>query len=109
MRFYQTVNVAKVEKWFGIKRRDEPWQHTSELSCVLPGKVVLIIGPSGAGKSRLLTQMRREFEQNLRGRWVDLGSVRLPRRAVVDCFGKEKLERVLEVLNRVGLGEAWTY
>src|SRR5438874_6520375 len=105
----ESANVAKIKDWFGIKAPHEDAGPEGELPGIEPGKIVLITGASGAGKSRLLRRMRDRFRLVGRGRWIDLESVRLADRAIVDCFGRAKLERVLEVLGRMGLGEAWNY
>jgi hypothetical protein len=42
-------------------------------------------------------------------RWLDLSSIDLPDLPLVDCFGNAPLERILPLLSRVGLAEAWSY
>jgi len=98
-------HVGTVQKWFGIENRVEPVEIVGDPPALQPAKIALVIGPSGSGKTQLLRSMRKSFV----GRWIDLDEIRLPDRAVVDCFGRAKVERILEMLSRMGLGEAWTY
>jgi ABC-type ATPase with predicted acetyltransferase domain len=42
-------------------------------------------------------------------KWIDLDEIEIPSVAVIDCFGATSLSEVLELLARIGLGEAWTY
>jgi len=107
--YAKSANVAAVEKWFGIESKCESWDEAGDLPEIRGEEIVLITGPSGAGKSRLLRRMRDRFRLVGEGRWIELESIRLPDRAAVDCFGRARLQRVLEMLGRMGLGEAWTY
>src|SRR5947207_3941790 len=101
--------VRTVRKWFGVEGVNT--NQTPVVSChlpaIAPGKVVLITGPSGAGKSSLLRHIRSKYDHRL---WIDFAGIRLPGRAVVDCFPRSlQVEHVLAALGRVGLGEVWTY
>jgi ABC-type ATPase with predicted acetyltransferase domain len=107
----RTPRTQVVAEWFGLPAAElaiaQP-QAVADLSAFVPapGKVVLITGPSGAGKSSLL----RAIHQACTARaWLDLQQIELPDRPLVDCFGRMGLERVLGLLSRVGLAEAWTY
>jgi ATPase subunit of ABC transporter with duplicated ATPase domains len=100
--------AQQVVEWFGL-RLPPPASVPSPAPPPLPapGQVLLISGPSGSGKSRLLRTFRRRTRRTMS--WINLAALRLPDRPVVDCFGEYPLERTLELLNRVGLAEAWTY
>lgn len=67
-----------------------------------PGQIVLLTGPSGSGKSSVL----RRFRRRLRGSAIDLASIRLSRRRVIDLLEPLPLEGALQLLARVGLAEA---
>jgi len=101
--------VGIVRKWFGVEgiNANQPLAVNCQSPLVASGRIVLITGPSGAGKSSLLCHIGSRYDQRL---WIDLAGVRLPDRAVVDCFPRDvPLEHVLAALGRVGLGEVWTY
>ena len=130
----RSERAAQVARWFGLDRRragDDSKHHsrtdprgarqcksdakaasdsraggdTSSLS-LRPGSITLITGPSGAGKSTLFRATRAAHPQR---RWIDLATLPAPDAPVVDCFGELPLRDALELLARVGLGEAWTY
>jgi ABC-type ATPase with predicted acetyltransferase domain len=105
----RTQRGRTIAKWFALtfKRsvhcnRIDPNQFIS----LLPsrGQILLITGPSGAGKSSLLRILRQQSKDCL-----NLLSMPLPNRPLVDCFGNVPLEQVLAILSRVGLAEAWSY
>ena len=73
-----------------------------------PGTLTSIYGPSGSGKSVLLRRLRERHKARER-RWIDLDAIALPDVPVVNCFGEQPIDQTLKLLNRVGLGEAWTY
>jgi ABC-type ATPase with predicted acetyltransferase domain len=108
-----------VARWFGLNHtppaHDAP-VHTTDahpLQTLIPlaGTILLITGASGAGKSSLLRAIRTQIdaEKSSNADWMDLDRLTLPSRALVDCFGKIGLEQAMQLLNRVGLSEAWTY
>jgi ABC-type ATPase with predicted acetyltransferase domain len=104
--------VRQLRKWFGIETAHPAWGGghlgigpgalAGPLPTPRPGQIVLITGPSGSGKSRLLAALRR----TLKGRWIDLARLRVPRRAVADLFSHTSMPRSLRLLARVGLAEA---
>lgn len=105
----------QIVDWFGLPLPEDqalqsPHQpiDAKQLSALLPqsGQIVLISGASGAGKSSLLGAIRSTHPDR---RWIDLRSIRLPDRALVDCFGALPMRQILRLLSEVGLAEAWTY
>jgi ABC-type ATPase with predicted acetyltransferase domain len=105
--------TKRIAEWFGLraKRAGEtpPSGNPHELDRLIPrpGQILLITGPSGAGKSSLLTTIKAGV--GVETAWIDLNRLALRNRPLVDCFAGMELEDVLGLLNRVGLGEAWTY
>jgi ABC-type ATPase with predicted acetyltransferase domain len=102
-----------VARWFGLTR-PAPGQlaqvspdFDNQLTQLWPRdrQIVLITGASGAGKSRLL----RALLSRVAGRYINLATLRLPDRVLVDCFQGASIEQAIALLNRVGLSEAWTY
>lgn len=71
----------------------------------LPGRLILIQGPSGSGKSLLLA----ELGQSLALRAVACDAIHLPDIPAIDCLHQLEIEAALELLCRVGLGEAHCY
>ena len=130
----RSERAAQVARWFGLDRRraGNDSKHDSRTEArgarqrksdakaasdsraggdapslsLRPGTITLITGPSGAGKSTLFRATRAAHPQR---RWIDLATLPAPDAPVVDCFGELPLRDALELLARVGLGEAWTY
>src|SRR6266536_3482543 len=102
----ESRRAATVAKWFGVKRELASVPPAVEFPNIElnPGTIVLVTGPSGAGKSTFLRHL-----QNLQRPRIDINAIELPPVPVVDCFGRARLERILTMLGRVGLGEVWTY
>ncbi|MGE5608254.1 MAG: ATP-binding cassette domain-containing protein [Bacillota bacterium] len=99
--------VEMVKRWFGVEGRRSGWRGGGE-EVVLPkvGEIVLITGASGAGKSTLLRRCRARIP----GRWrVDLDRLRIPEKTLAELFEDVPLEEGLQMLSRVGLGEAHSY
>src|SRR5688572_2060708 len=71
-----------------------------------PGRILLITGPSGAGKSVLLRRLCAAASRRVAV--INVGALALAPAACVDQFGRD-LPAGLDLLNRVGLGEAYTY
>jgi ABC-type ATPase with predicted acetyltransferase domain len=71
-----------------------------------PGNILLVTGPSGAGKSMLLRRLAAGAPRNVAV--IDVNAIALAPVACVDQFGP-RLADALDLLNRVGLGEACTY
>ena len=76
------------------------------LGLPLAGHILLITGPSGAGKSTLLRRLASSAPPDVAV--IDVNAIALAPVACVDQFGHE-LAGALDLLNRVGLGEACTY
>jgi ABC-type ATPase with predicted acetyltransferase domain len=107
----RSARAGEVARWFGLEiPKDEQTKGPAPIAPALneflpkPGEILLITGPSGAGKSSLLRAMCAGLDG-----WIDLNHLTLPDAPLVDCFGDLPLIKVLEVLSRVGLAEAWTY
>ena len=110
---YMQWNRAEViGRWFGIDPAEArltsrmPGPLPAELRGMLPkaGQIVLICGPSGSGKSTLLRRLRWRMRKR-----IELDRIALPRRPVIELFGRMKLEDALALLSRFGLAEAHIY
>ncbi|MEA2711228.1 MAG: hypothetical protein QOF78_3829 [Phycisphaerales bacterium] len=116
----RSERAAQVARWFGLDRhpsRDARSNDAKPASGgrasveklaprLQPGTITLIAGPSGAGKSTLLRATRDAHRAR---RWIELSELAAPDAPLVDCFNDLPLRAALELLARVGLGEAWTY
>lgn len=107
-----------IARWFGLKHHRGAEASSlsvssiQELSLMLPsqGQIMLISGASGSGKSSLLRQIQAHLADRSRHLLIELNSIPLPEKPVVDCFDSQlSLDEVLHLLSRVGLAEAWTY
>lgn len=106
--------AATIAKWFGLplpapgdaETPDPPSLPDIPLPILRPGQILFITGPSGSGKSTLFRRLRAAHPAR---RWLDVDHLRLPAMALVDCFPHRPLEDTLQILGRVGLGEAWSY
>ena len=111
----RTPEALEVARWFGLgklPRRSKRRPNTARADAMprldlTPGTITLITGPSGAGKSMLLRKLRAEHSTTRR--WVDLNELAFEQTPIVNCFGDQPLRQTLELLSRVGLGEAWSY
>ena len=101
-------------EWFGLPV--EPTAAAANVNLELPpglalpapGRILLITGPSGAGKSVLLRRLLDEAGQTSSPiRVLDVSRVRLAEVPCVDQLGSD-LSLALDLLCRVGLGEAFT-
>jgi ABC-type ATPase with predicted acetyltransferase domain len=72
-----------------------------------PGGITFITGPSGAGKTSLLRQLRGRLRST--HRIVEMNRIRLPARAMVDCFEGLDIAETLQCLSRVGLADVSCY
>lgn len=106
----RSARARVIAKWFGLDQSlAEPSPRPGPLMIrpLLPKSgILLITGPSGSGKSSLLRSIVQEIPHE---DVMDLAAIDLPQASVVNCFGRIRLKRVLELLSRVGLSEAWTY
>lgn len=115
--------ARRVAEWFGLlpEPAREPSAVERSLASQLPappaglalpaaGQILLIVGPSGGGKSALLRQLVARSRNVLPSApmVLDVDRVRLGRVPCVDQFGPD-LQLALDLLSRVGLGEAYTY
>lgn len=107
--------ARKIADWFGLpirrfaKTAAPAWDVPEGLSLPEAGKILLITGPSGAGKSALLRELTSRSRNSFAGGCVlDVNRARLRCAPCVDQFGSD-LALSLDRLNRVGLGEAYTY
>lgn len=74
------------------------------------GRVIYITGESGAGKSCLLGDIRAGAEAHAEIRLVPTPDVKaVPDKPLVDQFGDWTIKRVCELLNSVGITEAFIY
>ena len=108
--------AALVANWFGLDRKSRSRKRkristpTVESAIDLdlaPGTITLITGPSGAGKSCLLRRSKTHHSSDRK--WIDLMSLRVRNDPIVNCFGNQPLMETLQLLGKVGLGEAWSY
>jgi len=120
MRCSKRSRIQTIRKWFdlpvvdaGVYAGVDVAQHRpaapDDLTSLLPagGKIVLITGASGAGKTTLLRSIRKHNRtQPERRRWIDVPSLRLPNRAVVNCLLPLEMRQTLARLSQVGLAEA---
>lgn len=110
----RSAAARKIARWFGLPLRCKLPAAPApvippELSLPMAGKILLITGPSGSGKSVLLGELARRCQSSPRGdRVIDVNRARLRRAPCVDQFRCD-LPLALDLLNRVGLGEAFTY
>lgn len=100
-----------VARWFGLQHQTTPSAKGPPGSLDIgllfpgPGELTLITGASGSGKSSLLKAIRK---MTPRETILDLNRIRLPGVPVIDCLGPAPVPRVMRLLSRVGLSEAWT-
>ncbi len=104
-----TSHAPTIRQWFGLAKRRATNRSSAKLDLPVlsPGHICLITGPSGAGKSRLLRRLVGGMDDSIATVWPD--RIKLPDRAVIDCFGSASLTETLRLLGRCGLAEAWTY
>lgn len=113
-----TPEAAQVANWFNLgdtprrrkarlkaQRRDRAPDPRDQIP-LDPGTITLITGPSGAGKSSLLRALRESASDRVP---IDLNAFEAPDLPIVNCFDGMQLLDALQLLARVGLGEAWTY
>lgn len=103
-----TDRVTLVRRWFHLDATASPGDAGSPSAPVAPrpGQIVLVTGPSGAGKTTLLRAAQRTLRED-RLMCLDVARVRLPGRAMVECFNPRLSPAdVLDSLARVGLSEA---
>jgi len=110
----------QIARWFGLNERRSPISNSDNagssqslpLDQFIPrcGEITLIGGASGSGKSSLLRKIRTDPLIAAASNFIDLDTLSLPTRPLVDCFDPQfSLPQVLSMLSCVGLAEAWTY
>ena len=106
-------NVRSVAAMFGLGLDDARCvevlpRMTLELC---PHQLIFLTGPSGGGKSTLLRTIAREATLHDDLSAIDFAKLDTPAGAgnlpLVDCFDPRPLPRVLKLLSRAGLGDAF--
>ncbi len=111
----RTRRIARLFNVAAVSREPaESCAATPPIELPEPGRLFLLTGPSGAGKSTLLRQLIRSARRAGRAdraqvAVIDVQKLKLPRRAVANCFPRRSLESTLRLLARVGLGEVWLW
>ena len=100
--------ARQIAEWFGLPVHERPLRKRPVVNeeVVLPaaGRIMLVTGPSGAGKSALLrTLKRRRSGANI----IDISRIRPRPIPCIDLFND--MDLAMDLLNRAGLGEAFTY
>jgi ABC-type ATPase with predicted acetyltransferase domain len=89
------------------EKTEPPRASTRAIALPSPGEILFLAGASGSGKSSLLRVLSRRAR---RSRAVlNLRSIRLPDRPVIDLFEDDNFPATLRRLSAVGLAEVWTW
>lgn len=117
----RTRKTQAIQNAFGISPDEIETPIIKDLSLsISPGEIVLVIGSSGAGKTTLLNFLAGKFK---RGGGVAVnGNSKFPKKykpgefkesksqkALVEHFGNEDLNYILQLLGNVGLSDAFVF